>query len=426
MRLISILISLILVISPCKADAFLSAQVKDISDRNYETSVTGLLESAKKSITISMYTINVTEHKKNSINKLLEGLLQARKRGVLVDLYLNTNFRDLDENKGLLITHSALKQLENAGCIIHLIPENRMLHDKLVIVDNRYIAEGSTNWSISGFRRNFESSTLIDSKDLAEIKLQRLKTLLIKAEPKPKHIITPYYAQGLPKRLSIANTLLLDRQYFSQMVTRHDGRAFDLYLLLLAHSQKIGKDEFFLSLEDMALSLGLSDTLSNTALRRQVIRSLRILKDRYKLIDVEFFYAKNAYVTMSSLRAEGEAIISPYKKSSKPLSFPARGMSTAGHSSLRATEGSEAILSPNKKASQTFPILTDSIINNKALTLRSKFLLLIKAHLKANGESLSLRGAEGDAAISIAELSRRFGIDESVLRKAEKDLDLLD
>jgi uncharacterized protein YdaL len=62
----------------------------------------------------------------------------------------------------------------------------------------------------------------------------------------------------------------------------------------------------------------------------------------------------------------------------------------------------------------SFPIPTDSIINNKGLTLRSKFLLLIKAYLKANGENIDN--------ITAAELSRRFGIDESVLRKAEKDL----
>ena len=36
---------------------------------------------------------------------------------------------------------------------------------------------------------------------------------------------------------------------------------------------------------------------------------------------------------------------------------------------------------------------------------------------KSNG------GAEGDVAISIKALSERFGIDESVLRKARKDLE---
>jgi phosphatidylserine/phosphatidylglycerophosphate/cardiolipin synthase-like enzyme len=106
--IIYLIIAFSLLIPPVHAtEPFLSAQVKDISDRNYETSVTELLDSAKKSITISMYTINVTEHKKNPINKLLDSLLQARKRGVLVELYLNTNFRDIDENKGLLITHPA-------------------------------------------------------------------------------------------------------------------------------------------------------------------------------------------------------------------------------------------------------------------------------------------------------------------------------
>ena len=49
------------------------------------------------------------------------------------------------------------------------------------------------------------------------------------------------------------------------------------------------------------------------------------------------------------------------------------------------------------------------------MTLRSKFLLLIKAHLKANGENIDN--------ITHKALSERFGIDVSVLFKAIKDLD---
>ena len=67
---------------------------------------------------------------------------------------------------------------------------------------------------------------------------------------------------------------------------------------------------------------------------------------------------------------------------------------------------------------QSFTIPSDSIINDKDLTLRSKFLLLIKAYLKANEEDIDN--------ITIKALSERFGIDESVLRKARKDLDLLE
>jgi len=77
---------------------------------------------------------------------------------------------------------------------------------------------------------------------------------------------------------------------------------------------------------------------------------------------------------------------------------------------------------PTTEESGSFTIPSASIINDKDLTLRSKFLLLIKAYLKAEGETTSLRGAEGDVAISIKALSERFGIDESVLRKAGKEL----
>ena len=87
MRIISILISLVLLISLCQADNFLSSRVKDISDRTYEKAVTDLIDSARQSIVISMYSINIASAKRNPITMLLNGLLQARKRGVEVELY---------------------------------------------------------------------------------------------------------------------------------------------------------------------------------------------------------------------------------------------------------------------------------------------------------------------------------------------------
>jgi len=367
--IISLIIAISLIISPAySSDGFLSSRVKDISDRNYEKAVIELLDSAKRSIVVSMYSINVTPQKRSPANLLLNHLLEARERGVRVELYINTSFRNID--KSHITLNPNIKDLEKAGCVIHIIPSHKKLHDKLVIVDKRYIAEGSNNWSIRGLRVNFESSTLIDSPDLAKIKLQRLKSILVKTKPKEKHVIRPYYAQKLPKRLSIADKLLTDRGYFCQMVTRHDERAFELYLLLLARSQVIRKREFFLSLEDMGLSLRLPASSTNTALRRQAIRSLKNLKRRYNLIDVEFFHGKNAIIKLHSIPGED------------------------------------------------FSIRSDSIINLKGLTLRSKFLLLIEAYLRANGEDIDN--------ITTAALSKRFGMSKTVFFKARKDLDLLD
>ena len=75
-----------LALSPCHADNFLSSRVKDISDRTYEKAVTELIDSAKQSIAISMYSINIASGKRNPITLLLNDLLEARKRGVEVDL----------------------------------------------------------------------------------------------------------------------------------------------------------------------------------------------------------------------------------------------------------------------------------------------------------------------------------------------------
>ena len=93
------------------------------------------------------------------------------------------------------------------------------------------------------------------------------------------------------------------------MVSKQDKRAFNLYLLLLAHSQLINKDKFFLNLEDMGLSLDLPKDSTDTALRRQVIRSLRKLKLRYNLIDVDFYHGKNAFVTIPQVTTRSKFLL---------------------------------------------------------------------------------------------------------------------
>ena len=326
-----------------------------------------------------MYLITLTTEGNHPVKLLLNDLIQARERGVEVTLYLNTYFRDTAKDKSFFMKNPTLQGLKDAGCTVHLIPSRYRLHDKLVIVDNRYVVEGSTNWSISGLRRNFESSTLIDSPGLAGIKLKRLEDLLIRTRDEKEPLPTPGYAERLPEALTIPKELLLNKGYFPKMVSTSDDRAMELYILLLAHSQLTGKDEFFVSLEDMGLSLGLPRSWSNTQLRRQAIRSLRKLKFRYDLIDVKFFFAKNAYVTVGAASCREEHMAQPAKQS------------------------------------QTFTIPASSIIQpyNKALTTRLKFFLLVQALLKEEGEDID--------SISNTALGRRFGVSEGTFRAALKD-----
>jgi len=102
----------------------------------------------------------------------------------------------------------------DAGCVFHLLPSCLRLHDKLVIVDNRFVVEGSTNWSIAALKSNRESAALIDSPELARIKLLRFKMLPLIIEPKEKEAHRALYLENLPDSIVIPKLLLLDGRYF--------------------------------------------------------------------------------------------------------------------------------------------------------------------------------------------------------------------
>jgi len=183
--------------------------------------------------------------------------------------------------------------------------------ESVVVVDRRYVVEGSMNWSIVALKNNFESVTLIDSRELAEEKIARLEKIYEiekKKEADKEREREPLYVGSIIERIEVKKALLEEKRYFPMMLKRSDRRAMDLYLILLAYSQKVDKIKFFLRLEDVGLGLGLPASWDNETLRRQVIKALRTLEDRYNLIDVEFNYASDAYITILPISRESFAI----------------------------------------------------------------------------------------------------------------------
>ncbi|MGB3112856.1 MAG: phospholipase D-like domain-containing protein, partial [Candidatus Omnitrophota bacterium] len=102
---------------------------------------------------------------KGPLALLLNDLEEALDRGVSVEIYLNTRFPS--EMIAPTLDEKAFKRLKEKGANIDLVAQTYMLHDKLVIVDSRYVVEGSHNWSTQALRASHESSTLIDSPALA-------------------------------------------------------------------------------------------------------------------------------------------------------------------------------------------------------------------------------------------------------------------
>jgi len=349
-------------------EGFVPALVKDISGRAYEPAVINLLDTAKESIVISMYSVNLGTKRRNPVRLLLTDLHEARDRGVSVTLYLNTKFRDVDKENKRLIQNTELKRLKDAGCVIHLMPYNRRLHDKLIIVDSRYVVEASTNWSITALRDNFESASLIDSPELAQVKLLRLEMLPVVSKPKAEHPREAMYLKNLPEEILLSETLVLDKRYFPKMLKDHSSRAIDLYLILRAYSQTEDKRNFFLDLECMGLSLGMPDSWSDAAIRRQVIKSLRKLRKTYKLIDVKFFYARNAWVGLIDI--PGDTFLAP-----------------------------SILVKPP---------------SDKPYSMRLKFYLIAEALFKAQGRDIQ--------SITAAKLAKELHIAPWTIRAARKDL----
>ena len=352
----------------CFAEEFHPAQVRNISDREYEQAVINLIDNAKESVVIGMYYISTKLEANNPVRLLLNDLVEAEERGVEVKLYLNTRFPDTSYED--VVDEEEFKSLQDAGCEVYFIKEGRRLHDKLVIVDRRYVVEGSVNWSISALKNNFESATLIDSQGLAEEKIARLENIYKiqkEKEEAEERKRRPLYIDSIVERIEIKKALLEDKKYFPSMLKRSDRRVMDLYLILVAYTQKLKKDKFFLKLEDTALGLGLPQSWDDEALRRQVIKALRTLEDRYGLIKVEFYHASDARITMMPVPGEGITIETD-------------------------------IVSPH----------------DKKIPQRLKLLLMIKALLEKEGKDVTLVPQE--------EIVRRFHIAERTLEKALADL----
>ena len=282
------------------------ARGRDISDRAYESAVLDLINNAKESIVISIYTIMPSG--KGPVAGLYKALENALERGVSVEIYPNINFGS--SRKTPTFWQKPYKRLEEKGAVINPVSKTYILHDKLVIVDSRYVAEGSHNWSAQALKRNRESSTLIDSEALAREKLARVRSFPLekdRLERIRKHeelMNPPPLAEDT--LIPLPRALLEDENLLPRMITEHSKRGFDLYFLLVLRGYTVGRgelpEEFPVSLEELADDLEVPKTWTLRRKRwHKVTELLTQLRDDYGLIDVEFRLGSEEWVAIKKL-----------------------------------------------------------------------------------------------------------------------------
>ncbi len=130
-----------------KVSAYFSPQ-----DKTVEKALVPLIENAQSYIYLPVFVIT---HK-----KLTQALIDAKNRGVDVKIILDaTSVRS---------NHTTHEILREAG--IPLKTENYAgkVHNKSMIIDDKYVITGSMNFSNSGENRNDENCLVIENSDLAK------------------------------------------------------------------------------------------------------------------------------------------------------------------------------------------------------------------------------------------------------------------
>ena len=293
------LIFLFLISSPVSAQDNYKAEVKDISGREYYPAVKEALQGSKESIYVVMYQVSLHPYDKTTkVYKLIEELIRAKERGVELKVILDQNIDFVtgqDTYKWVAKGKNAwcFKVLKEAGIDVEYDNLTTYTHAKAIVIDNEIVIIGSSNWSESAFTKNAETNVLIRSKDLASELLRYFKTIKIDKEATSA---IPVQEDGV----FLSWQFLENPNLAGRMLTRQSERVFDLYLLLLREFDGNPEGKIVLGYDKIAASLGLYDTMTRIAYRRQIIKSLRKLEQDYKLIKFEPEYNKNAAITLLS------------------------------------------------------------------------------------------------------------------------------
>lgn len=293
------LIFLFLISLPVSAQDNYTAEVKDISGREYYPAVKEALQKAKQSIYMVMYQVSLHPYDKTTkVYKLIEELMRAKERGIELKIILDQNIdfvagQDIYEWQAKGKNAWCFKVLKEAGIDVEYDDLTTYTHAKAIVIDSEIVIMGSSNWSESAFTKNAETNVLIKSKGLASELIEYFNT--IKIDKKATDAI-PIQEEGV----FVSWQFLENPNLAGRMLTRQSERAFDLYLLLLREFDNNAEGKIILDYDKIAVSLGLYDTMAKTDYRRQIIKSLRKLEQDYKLIKFKPEYGKDATVTLLS------------------------------------------------------------------------------------------------------------------------------
>ena len=150
--------------------SFRQTQAEYIPSQQYFNTALRLIESAEKSIYASLYIIksNGDTESEKSPDRLLQGLIERHKNGIDVIVGLDQSYNYGSRRRVDAISDDAFLLLSASGVAVWRDSPEQLMHAKVLVVDERHVLIGSTNWTYSALNFNVESNVLIHSKKLAK------------------------------------------------------------------------------------------------------------------------------------------------------------------------------------------------------------------------------------------------------------------
>lgn len=139
--------------------------VQLVTDGQYLQVAQKIIKEAKNSIQVMMYEMGYYDKYPNtSSNLLIKELIDAKKRGVNVEVILEVS---KEEDRTTKRNRHTGKILSDGGVQVIYDSPARTTHAKLMVVDGQLALSGSTNWTYNALTSNNEVCFLIRSKELA-------------------------------------------------------------------------------------------------------------------------------------------------------------------------------------------------------------------------------------------------------------------
>jgi phosphatidylserine/phosphatidylglycerophosphate/cardiolipin synthase-like enzyme len=180
------------------AGALPAEDVQVITDSQYFQAAQKMIRESKEAVQVVMFEMGYyDEHPNTPSNLLVRELIEARKRGVKVEVILDVRE---GEDRTTKRNRRAGKVLSDGGVEVIYDSLSKTTHAKMMIVDRRAVLVGSTNWTYYALTNNHEVAVLVRSKEVANEMadyFSRVKATGTASNPKsqapnPKHLPGPH------------------------------------------------------------------------------------------------------------------------------------------------------------------------------------------------------------------------------------------